>query len=222
MRSGNVSRTPQEKLGRADSQAGAWSTRVYIPGSRYNLRGAGTSHRGGAFRRRRTPGPRKRSGRSLPSLLSQPGRTRHMRCFHRLPVNRGCAHRRLGSAPYPTPAETRWTGTPATVHLGGLDTGALTAHVVDRHMQPSRRLTRKADDLPWSVSVACEQRCYERSSCVRVAWPEVAGPRGFFRHLRPGLAGDGLVRCRPCWATLSSSPFRSTGPRSANSRGGVA
>ena len=50
-----------------------------------------------------------------------------------------------------TPAETQWTGTPATVHLSGLDTGALTAHVVDRRMQPSRRFTRKADDLPWSV-----------------------------------------------------------------------
>ena len=38
---------------------------------------------------------------TLPSLLSQPDRTRHMRCFHRLPVNRGCAHKYLGSAPYP-------------------------------------------------------------------------------------------------------------------------
>ena len=38
---------------------------------------------------------------TLPGLLSQPGRTRHRRCFHRGPVNRGCAHRRLGSAPYP-------------------------------------------------------------------------------------------------------------------------
>ena len=68
VRSGSVSRTPQEKLGRADSQAGAWSTRVYIPGSRYNLRGAGTSHGGGALRRRRITGPREQSGRSLPSL----------------------------------------------------------------------------------------------------------------------------------------------------------
>ena len=99
--SGSVSRTPREKLGRADSQAGAWSTRAYIPGSRYNLRGAGTSHRGGAFRRRRTPGPRKRSGRSLPGLLSQPDRTRHRCRFHRGPMNRECAHRHLGSAPYP-------------------------------------------------------------------------------------------------------------------------
>ena len=38
---------------------------------------------------------------TLPGLLSQPDRTRHMRCFHRQPVNRGCAHRYLGSAPYP-------------------------------------------------------------------------------------------------------------------------
>ena len=36
---------------------------------------------------------------TLPGLLSQPDRTRHMRCFHRQPVNRGCAHRHLGSAP---------------------------------------------------------------------------------------------------------------------------
>ena len=38
---------------------------------------------------------------SLPGLLSQPDRTRHRRCFHRGPMNRGCAHRYLGSAPYP-------------------------------------------------------------------------------------------------------------------------
>ena len=148
----SVSRTPQEKLGRADSQAGAWLTRAYIPGSRYNLRSAGTSHGGGAFRRRRTPGRCRRSGRSLPSLLSQPGRTRHMRCFHRGPMNRGAHTGTWRVRRIRTPVRTRWTGTPATVHLGGLDTGASTAHVVDRHMQPSRRFTRKADDLPWSVS----------------------------------------------------------------------
>ena len=63
-------------------------------------------------------------------------------------MNRGCAHRHLGSAPYPN-ARQKLDGQ----KLRRLFTWeASTAHVVDRHMQPSRRFTRKADDLPWSVS----------------------------------------------------------------------
>ena len=156
---------------------------------------------------------------TLPGLLSQPDRTRHRKCFHRGPVNRGAHTGAWGARRIRAPAETRWTGTPATVHLSGLDTGASTAHVVDRHVQPSRRLTRKADDLPWSVLAHAHSVVTRGRLAVRVAWPEVAGPRGFFRHPRPGLAGGGLIRCRPCWATLSSSRLRSAGPRRAGDRG---
>ena len=140
-----------------------------------------------------------------------------MRCFHRLPMNRGCAHRHLGSAPYPTPAETRWTGTPATVRLSVLDTGALTAHVVDRHMQPSRRFPRKADDLPWSVlahasSVVTRGRLQSGSHGLRwrardgsfgipgPCWPgavlSIADPAGRRSHLR--------VYGRPARAALTA------------------
>ena len=104
-----------------------------------------------------------------------------------------------------TPARTRWTGTPATVHLGGLDTGDSTAHVVDRRMQPSRRFTRKADDLPWSVlahasSVVPRGRLASGSHGLRwraregsfgipaPGWPgavsSVADPAGRRSHLR--------------------------------------
>ena len=143
-------------------------------------------------------------------------------------MNRGCAHRYLGSAPYPTPAETRWTGTPATVHLSGLDTGALTAHVVDRHMQPSRRFTRKADDLPWSVlahasSVVTRGRLASGSHGLRwraregsfgipgPCWPgavlSIADPAGQRSHLR--------VYGRPARAALTAggSPTPANAPQ---------
>ena len=131
-----------------------------------------------------------------------------MRCFHRLPVNRGCAHRYLGSAPYPTPAETRWTGTPATVHLSGLDTGALTAHVVDRHVQPSRRFTRKTDDLPWSVS--------SRASSVVTRGRLASGSHGLRRRAREGSFGIPA----PGWPGAVSSVADPAGRRSHHPRSG--
>ncbi len=128
-----------------------------------------------------------------------------------------------------TPVRTRWTGTPATVHLGGLDTGASTAHVVDRHMQPSRRLTRKADDLPWSVLAHAHsavpggrlqsrpdgrgRRAREGSFGIPApGWPgavsSVADPAGRRSHLRvygrparaaPGTGGSLTPANTPQW-----------------------
>ena len=46
-----------------------------------------------------------------------------------------------------TPAKALWTVTLATVHLSGPDTEALTAHVVVRQVQPSRRFIRNASDF---------------------------------------------------------------------------
>ena len=130
------------------------------------------------------------------------------------------------------PAETRWAGTPATVHLSGLDTGALTAHVVDRHMQPSRRLTRKADDLPWSVSshassVVTRGRLASGSHGLRwrarkvpfgvsgPGWPgavsSVADPAGRRSHFR-GYGQSARTAPTPGVARLPQTPRN--GPRS--------
>ena len=61
--------------------------------------------------------------------------------------------------------------------------------------------------LCWRMRAALSREVVLRPG--RMAW-----------HPRPGLAGDGLIRCRPCWATLSSSRLRSTGPRRAGDTGG--
>ena len=106
-------------------------------------------------------------------------------------MNRGAHTGTWGVRRTPTPARTRWTGTPATVHLSGLDTGALTAHVVDRHMQPSRRFTRKADDLSWSVSSHANRavrRGRLQSGSHGLRWRAREGPFGI-----PGPGWPGAV-----------------------------
>ena len=106
------------------------------------------------------------------------------------------------------PAETRWTGTPATVHLGGLDTGASTAHVVDRRMQPSRRFTRKAYDLPWSVS--------SRASSVVTRGRLASGSHGLRWRAREGSFGIP----GPGWPGAVSSVADPAGRRSHHPRSG--
>ena len=145
---------------------------------------------------------------TLPGLLSQPDRTRHRRCFHRLPVNRGAHTGAWGARRIRTPAETRWTGTPATVHLSGLDTGASTAHVVDRHVQPSRRLTRKADDLPWSVLA--------HASGVVTRGRLASGSHGLRWRAREGSFGIPA----PGWPGAVSSVADPAGRRSHHPRSG--
>ena len=51
-----------------------------------------------------------------------------------------------------TLAKILWAGTLSIVDLSGLDTEALTAHVVGRQAQPYRRSMRNASDFPQSVS----------------------------------------------------------------------
>ena len=86
-------------------------------------------------------------------------------------------------------------------------------------MQPSRRFTRDADDLPWSVSslasgVVTRGRLVSGSHGLR--WRAREGP---FDIPAPGWPGAVSSVADPAWATLSSSRLRPTGPRRAGDRG---
>ena len=130
----------------------------------------------------------------------------------------GCAHGHLGSAPYPNARQDsmdRNAGdcSPGRPRHGSLD-GPRRGH---RHMQPSRRFTRKAYDLPWSVlahasSVVTRGRLASGSHGLRwraregsfgipgPGWPgtvsSVADPAGRRSHLR--------VYGRPARAALTA------------------